>query len=60
LGNFAAHSAPYFTLERVYRGLPGFSGRDAIGVDVRRGIGWSWLQAVTSQFMFLLFRKTAH
>jgi SAM-dependent methyltransferase len=60
LGNFAAHSAPYFTLERVYRGLPAHSGRDAIGVDVRRGIGFSWLQAATSQFMFLLFRKTAH
>jgi hypothetical protein len=40
--------------------LPGLSGRDAIGVDVRHGIGLSWLQAITSQFMFLLFRKTAH
>lgn len=60
LGNFAAHSAGYFTLERVYRGLPPRSGRDAVGVDVRRGVGLSWLQAVTSQFMFLRFRKARH
>ncbi len=58
LANFAAHSAPYFELERVYRGLPPKPGRDAIGVDVRRGIGFSWFHAITSQFMFLLFRRT--
>ncbi len=56
LGNFAASSAPYFKLARVFRGLP---GRDARGVDVRSGARLAWLRATTSRFMFLEFEKCA-
>lgn len=57
LGNYAAHGAPYFTLERVFPGLPADRNRRAkhlgVGVDERN----AWLHLTGCRFMFLLFRK---
>jgi SAM-dependent methyltransferase len=60
LGSFAAASAPWFTLEHAWRGLPKRSGSMGRGVDLRRGTGGSWRVALTSQFMFLRFRRRQH
>ena len=57
LSDFAAQSAPYFTLERVYRGAPSQPGRDMDGIDVSRGTGLAWTRLTGCQFLFLLFRK---
>jgi SAM-dependent methyltransferase len=57
LANFASQSAPYFTLKRVFRGLPASREENAAGVDAS-GIGLSAvLRVSTCQFMFLLFEK---
>jgi SAM-dependent methyltransferase len=56
LANYATESAPYFTLERVFRGMPVEGTRDNCGVDLSRG-RHAWLQLTRCQFMFLLFRK---
>jgi SAM-dependent methyltransferase len=57
LANFAAQSAPYFTLKRVFRGLPSSSERDVAGVDVSGGPRYTGLRVSTCRFMFLLFEK---
>ncbi len=58
LADFAAQSAPYFTLTRVFPGLaPAASYGNAADADqnpLRRG---GWLQLTTSRYMFLLFEK---
>jgi hypothetical protein len=57
LANFAAQSAPYFTLKRVFRGSPPSGKRAAAPIDVSGGAGWAALRVSGCQFMFLLFEK---
>jgi SAM-dependent methyltransferase len=57
LADFAAQSAPYFTLKRVYRGLPVSTQRGAAGIDLSGGVRYAGLRVSTCQFMFLLFDK---
>jgi SAM-dependent methyltransferase len=57
LSDFAAQSEPYFTLKRVYRGLPPSTVRGAAGTDVSGGARSAALRVSTCQFMFLLFDK---
>jgi SAM-dependent methyltransferase len=58
IGNFAAQSQPYFTLKRVFRGLPPRGERDAAGLDPGGNSLAAALQLSTCQFMFLLFEKS--
>jgi hypothetical protein len=57
LANYVTQSAPYFSLERVYPGLPAKNTQSMIGADVSRGDRCAWLHLARCQFMFLLFRK---
>jgi SAM-dependent methyltransferase len=58
LTDYAAQSAPYFTLQRVFRGLPSQTQRDATGIDVSAGTPpYAALRLSTCQFMFLLFER---
>lgn len=57
LADFAAQSAPYFTLKRVFRGLPPTGKRDCAGVHWSRGEPYAGLRVSTCRFMFLLFDK---
>jgi SAM-dependent methyltransferase len=58
IAEFAAHSAPYFTLKRVFPGLPPIWRRDSGGVAASsRGVRYAWLRTIRSLFMFLLFEK---
>jgi SAM-dependent methyltransferase len=57
LADFAAQSAPYFALKRVFPGLPRDGARHANGVDVSSGGRYAWLRVTTCRFMFLLFEK---
>jgi len=57
LANYAAESAPYFVLERVFRGMPTAASTAIEGLDISRGIGHAWLRLTRCQFMFLLFRR---
>jgi SAM-dependent methyltransferase len=57
LADFAAQSAPYFTLKRIYRGLPASTRRDAEGIDVSAGARCAALRMSSCQFMFLLFDR---
>jgi SAM-dependent methyltransferase len=59
LTDFAARSAPYFTLKRVFRGLSTSGNPNAAGFDVSGGGGafYAGLRVSTCQFMFLLFEK---
>ncbi len=59
LGDFAAQSAPYFVLERVFHGLTAPSLREARGIDLRAGARGAWLRLTTCRFMFLLFVRRA-
>jgi SAM-dependent methyltransferase len=59
LRSFAVAGAPWFTLEQVWRGLPDHSGSIGRGVAVRPGSA-PWRVALTSQFMFLRFRRRQH
>jgi SAM-dependent methyltransferase len=58
LAEFAAHSAPYFTLQRVFPGLPPIWARNSSGVDAAGGARYAWLCTIRSLFMFLLFEKS--
>jgi SAM-dependent methyltransferase len=58
LADFAAQSAPYFALKRVFPGLPPNAGRHAQGVDASSSGRHAWLRVTTCRFMFLLFEKT--
>jgi hypothetical protein len=57
LAEFAAHSAPYFTLKRVFPGRPPIWARNSSGVDATGGARYAWLCTISSLFMFLLFDK---
>ncbi len=59
LGEFAAHSAPYFTLKRVFPGLPPIWARNSSGVDASGGARYAWLCTIRCLFMFLLFEKSS-
>lgn len=56
LADFAAQSLPYFTLERVFPGLPLVRGV-AREINLSHGKRHAWIQLSTTQYMFLLFRK---
>jgi SAM-dependent methyltransferase len=58
LAEFAAHSAPYFTLRRVFPGLPPIWARNSSGVVASRGARYAWLCTIRCLFMFLLFEKS--
>lgn len=55
--DFAAQSAPYFTLERVLRGLPERHLQVAGGLQRRGGGRGASLGLSTCRFMFLLFAR---
>jgi SAM-dependent methyltransferase len=57
LAEFAALSSPYFTLTRVYRGLPQSGSHAPRGVDATRTGPRTWFSLATSRFTFLLFDK---
>ena len=56
LADFAAQSAPYFTLQRVFWGLPPRGRRDVAGIQLSGARG-AWLRLSTCRFMFLLFSR---
>jgi SAM-dependent methyltransferase len=57
IDNFALQSQPYFTLRRVFRGLPPRGERDAAGLDASNNSLSDALRLCSCQFMFLLFEK---
>ncbi|MGH8140845.1 MAG: class I SAM-dependent methyltransferase [Steroidobacteraceae bacterium] len=57
LAEFAALSAPYFTLHCVFPGLPSNRAQHASGIDVSRGARHAWLRLTRCRFMFLLFER---
>lgn len=57
--DFAAQSAPWFVLERLFRGLPPRDCGEAAGIDWRPGRGGAGWRLSGCQFMFLAFRRTA-
>jgi SAM-dependent methyltransferase len=57
LADFAAQSAPYFALKRVFPGLPSYRDRHADGFDMNRHGSRAWLRLTNCRFMFLLFEK---
>ena len=57
LGVFAAECAPWFRLERVFRGLPPRDAAEAAGIDLTRSSRTAWLHLIRCRFMFLLFRR---
>jgi SAM-dependent methyltransferase len=58
LAEFAAHSAPYFTLKRVFPGLPSIWARDSGGVLAGMGAHHAWLCTIRCLYMFLLFERS--
>lgn len=54
---FAADCAPWFRLERVFRGLPARDPWEAAGVDFTASPHTAWLHLTRCRFMFLLFRR---
>ena len=57
--DFAAQSAPWFVLERLFRGLPPRDSREAAGIEWWPGRGGAGWRLSSCQFMFLAFRRTA-
>ncbi len=57
LTNYAVQSAPYFTLEGVFPGLPANRNPGTSDVDGNIAGRYAWLHLTACQFMFLLFRK---
>jgi SAM-dependent methyltransferase len=57
LRDFAAQSAPYFLLQRVFRGLPARSSGEARGIALGGGVRGAWLRLSTCRFLFLLFER---
>lgn len=53
----AAECAPWFRLERVFRGLPPRNAEEAAGIDWARSSRTAWLRLTRCRFMFLLFRS---
>lgn len=58
-GDFAAQSAPWFILERLFRGLPPRDLQEAAGIDWRPGRGGAGWRLRGCQFIFLAFRRAA-
>jgi SAM-dependent methyltransferase len=58
LAEFAAHSAPYFMLKRVFPGLPPIWAHNSNGVDASGGARYAWLWTIRCLFMFLVFEKS--
>lgn len=54
---FSADCAPWFRLERVFRGLPPRDATEAAGMDVALNSRTLWLRLTRCRFMFLLFRR---
>jgi SAM-dependent methyltransferase len=54
---FAADCAPWFELERVFRGLPPRHAAEAAGIDFAPNSRTAWLRLTRCRFMFLLFRR---
>ena len=54
---FAAECAPWFKLERVFRGLPPRHASEAAGIDFALRPQTAWLRLTRCRFMFLLFRR---
>jgi SAM-dependent methyltransferase len=54
---FAADCAPWFRLERVFRGLPPREAGEARGIDFALRSRTAWLHLTGCRFMFLLFRR---
>ena len=59
LADFASQGAPYFKLERVFRGLPANRRQQAKGIDVMPARRRPWIHLATCRFLFLLFQKRA-
>lgn len=58
--NFAEQAAPYFALERVFKGWPHDKIDTYVPNDRVHRFGWTeWLRHINYMFMFLLFRKCA-
>lgn len=56
---YAADCAPWFRLERVFRGLPPRDAAEAAGIDFEQRSRTAWLRLTGCRFMFLLFRRKA-
>lgn len=54
---FAAECAPWFRLERVFRGLPPRHAGEAAGIDFAQRPRTAWLRLTRCRYMFLLFRR---
>jgi SAM-dependent methyltransferase len=54
---FGADCAPWFRLERVFRGLPPRTAAEAAGIDFAHSSRSAWLRLTRCRFMFLLFRR---
>ena len=54
---FASECAPWFRLERVFRGLPPRNADEAAGIDFALSSRTAWLHLTRCRFMFLLFRR---
>lgn len=54
---FAAECAPWFSLERVFRGLPPRDAVEAEGIDFALKSRTAWLHLTRCRFMFLKFRR---
>jgi SAM-dependent methyltransferase len=54
---FSAECAPWFRLERVFRGLPPHAGTKDAGTDFTLNSRTTWLRLTRCRFMFLLFRR---
>jgi SAM-dependent methyltransferase len=58
LADFSVQSSPYFTLARVFCGLPsGWRRHRDEGIDLTRGGRGAWLHLCSSRFMVLLFER---
>jgi SAM-dependent methyltransferase len=57
LADFAVQSAPYFQLEKVFRGLPARRIPSAQGIEGNRATRGAWRHLTTCRFMFLLFAR---
>jgi SAM-dependent methyltransferase len=57
LADFARQCAPYFSLTRVFPGLPRLRAQPSNGVDLSRAGRCAWLRLSTCRFMFLLFER---
>ena len=59
LADFAAQCSPYFTLEKVYRGLPSSGEPCSRGIELVRTRRYAWMRVATCRFMILQFKRRA-